>query len=562
MTASDQRPARKLRSAGLTGPNAFATRAMLRAAGVKAEDFGKPVIGIANTWSGAMPCNIHLRDLAARVADGVRAAGGVPLEINTVAVSDAVLAVGGASLISREMIADSIELAATAYAFDAMVAIGGCDKTNPGCVMAMARLNIPAVYLYGGAIAPGRYRGKDVTIQTLAEMSGAFAAGAVTRADMDELVETALPGPGACGGMFTANTMGSAIEVMGLTAANCTSAPAVSGRRGDIAFETGQLILDVLARDVRPRQIITRAALHNAMAVVAAMGGSTNAVLHLLAIAHEAGVRLELEEFQQISDRTPHLGNFTPSGKYNMQDLHQIGGVPVVMQALHRTGLLDGDALTVDGRTLAERLTGVSFPTGQDVIAAPEAPLHPNGGWVILRGDLAPEGAVLKATGTELRRHVGRARVFEDEPAAYAAVMARQIVAGDTMVIRNEGPAGGPGMRETARVTAALVGQGFKDSVALITDGRFSGISHGLAIGHVSPEAAFGGPIALVRDGDEIVVDLDARRIDLNVSPETLASRQAAWRAPPRPASTSVYDKYARNVSSASTGAVTTPARA
>lgn len=562
MTASDQPPARKLRSAGLTGPNAFATRAMLRAAGVQAEDFGKPIIGIANTWSGAMPCNIHLRDLAARVADGVRAAGGVPLEINTVAVSDAVLAVGGASLISREMIADSIELAATAYAFDAMVAIGGCDKTNPGCVMAMARLNIPSVYLYGGAIAPGRYRGKDVTIQTLAEMSGAFAAGAVSRADMDELVETALPGPGACGGMFTANTMGSAIEVMGLTAANCTSAPAVSGRRGDIAFETGQLILDVLARDLRPRQIITRAALHNAMAVVAAMGGSTNAVLHLLAIAHEAGVRLELEEFQQVSDRTPHLGNFTPSGKYNMQDLHQIGGVPVVMQALHGIGLLDGDALTVDGRTLAQRLADVAFPAEQDVIAPPQAPLHPNGGWVILRGDLAPEGAVLKATGTEQRRHVGRARVFEDEPAAYAAVMARQIVAGDTVVIRNEGPSGGPGMRETARVTAALVGQGFKDSVALITDGRFSGISHGLAIGHVSPEAAFGGPIALVRDGDEIVVDLDARRIDLNAPPDVLASRRAEWRPVTRPASTSVYDKYARNVSSASTGAVTTPARA
>lgn len=560
MSATDTPRPPKRRSASLTSPHAYGPRAMLRAAGLTSEDFGKPIIGIANTWSGAMPCNLHLRELSKRVADGIRDAGGVPLEINTIAVSDGVLAVGGASLISREVIADSIELAATAYAFDAMVAIGACDKTNPGCVMAMARLNIPAVYLFGGSIAAGRFRGKDVTIQTVAEMAGALAAGTASEQDMHELVESACPGPGACGGMFTANTMGSAIEVMGLTIANCTSAPAVSSQRRDIAYESGQLVLDVLARNVRPRDVITREALHNAMAVVAAMGGSTNAVLHLLAIAHEAGVKLELEEFQQVSDRTPHLGNFTPSGKYNMQDLHHIGGVPIVMRALHDAGLIHADAMAVDGTTIGARLQDVVIPWDQDVVAPLDAPIHATGGWVVLRGDLAPEGAVLKATGTELRRHVGRARVFEDEPSAYAALLKRQIEAGDTIVIRNEGPAGGPGMRETARVTAALVGQGFKESVALITDGRFSGISHGLAIGHVSPEAALGGPIGLIEEGDIITIDLDARRIDTDVSVEELARRKAAWTPPQREASTSVYAKYARNVGSASMGAVTTAA--
>lgn len=558
MSHTDKPTFPKPRSGALTAPSAWGPRAMLRAAGLTPEDFGKPIIGIANTWSGAMPCNIHLRELSKRVADGIRDAGGVPLEINTIAVSDGVLAVGGASLISREVIADSIELTATAYAFDAMVAIGACDKTNPGCVMAMARLNIPSVYLFGGSIAAGRFRGQDVTIQTLAEMAGSVAAGSATVEDMDELVENVCPGPGACGGMFTANTMGSAIEVMGLTVANCTSAPAISSLRRDIAYETGQLVLDVLARDVRPRDIITREALHNAMAVVAAMGGSTNAVLHLLAIAHEAGVTLELEEFQEVSDRTPHLGNFTPSGKYNMQDLHQIGGVPVVMRALQDAGLMHVAALAVDGKTIGERLEDIVIPTGQDVVAPLDAPIHATGGWVVLRGDLAPEGAVLKATGTELRRHEGRARVFEDEPSAYAALLERKIVAGDTIVIRNEGPAGGPGMRETARVTAALVGQGFKDSVALITDGRFSGISHGLAIGHVSPEAALGGPLALVEEGDRINIDLDLRRIDIDVSADEMARRKTVWKPAPRPVSTSVYAKYARNVGSASIGAVTT----
>jgi len=558
LTMADQTtPLPRPRSRVLTDPSGYGPRAMLHAAGLKDADFGKPIVGIANTWSGAMPCNIHLRELSARVADGIRDAGGVPLEINTVAISDGVLAVGGASLVSRELIADSIELAARAYAFDAMVAIGACDKTNPGCAMAMARLNIPSVYLYGGSIAPGRFRGQDVTIQHVAEMAGALAAGSATQADMDALVAEVCPGPGACGGMFTANTMGSAIEVLGLTLANGTSAPAVSDRRRDIAYRTGQLALQVLAADIKPRDIVTRRSLLNAIAVVASMGGSTNAVLHLLAIAREAGVDLELDEFQRVSDRTPHLGDFTPSGRYVMADLDRVGGVPVVMRALLDAGLLDGAAKAVDGRTLAERLQGVAFPGDQDVIAPAGAPLHATGGWVVLRGDLAPEGAVLKATGTTLRRHEGRARVFDSEPSAYAAFLGNRIVAGDTVIIRNEGPAGGPGMPETARVTAALVGQGFKDTVALVTDGRFSGISHGLAIGHVSPEAARGGPIALVQEGDRIVIDLDARRIDLDVPPDELARRRAAWSPAPRAHSSSVFAKYAKVVASASQGAVT-----
>ena len=552
------RPLPKPRSSALTAPGRFGSRAMLRAAGLKSADFEKPVIGIANTWSGAMPCNLHLRELGQRVADGVRAAGGVPLEINTVAVSDAVLAFGGASLISRELIADSIELAATAYAFDGMVAIGACDKTNPGCAMAMARLNIPSVYLYGGSIRPGRFRGKDVTIQTLAEMSGAYAAGSVTRQDMEELEETALPGPGACGGMFTANTMGSAIEALGLTIANATGAPAISDARRDLAYETGMLAVQTLASDIKPRDVITAVSLRNAIAIVAAMGGSTNAILHLLAIAREAGVDLKLDDFQAVSERTPHLGNFTPSGKYNMADLHGVGGVPVVMRALLDAGLIDGAAVAVDGRTLGERLANVAFPAGQDVVAPTTAPLHATGGWVVFRGNLAPEGAVLKATGTEMRRHVGRARVFESEPSAYQALLQNKVVAGDTIVIRNEGPAGGPGMSETARVTAALVGQGLKGTVSLVTDGRFSGISHGLAIGHVSPEAALGGPLALVEEGDTIVIDLDARRIDLQISDGEFEARRTKWSPRPPRHTSSVFAKYARMVGSASNGAVTT----
>lgn len=555
MNSEDELP--RPRSRVLTNPGRYGSRAMLRAAGLDDSDFKKPIIGIANTWSGAMPCNLHLRGLADVVAEGIRAAGGTPLEINTVAISDGVLARGGASLVSREVIADSIELAATGFAFDAMVTIGACDKTNPGCAMAMARLNIPAVYLYGGSIGPGNFRGKPVTIQDIAEMAGEMATGRTTPDDLDELERVALPGPGACGGMFTANTMACAIESLGLTVANASSAPALSAERKRIAFDSGQLAVDCLKRGVTPRDVITATSLRNAIAVVASMGGSTNAVLHLMAIAREAGIAMELEEFQTVSDQTPHLGDFTPSGPYVMADLHAIGGVPVVQQTLLDAGVLNGAALTVDGRALAERLDGVSRPEDQTVIVSAESPLHATGGWAVLRGGVAPEGSVLKATGTTLRRHVGRARVFESEPDAFRAIYKGQITDGDTIVIRYEGPRGGPGMPETARVTAAVVGQGFKDSVALITDGRFSGLSHGLAVGHVSPEAAVGGPIALIREGDEIVIDLDLRRIDLSVSDGELARRRAEWTAPTVQDKSSVYAKYARLVSSASLGATT-----
>ncbi|PRZ44134.1 dihydroxy-acid dehydratase [Antricoccus suffuscus] len=541
----------------LTAPGRWAPRAMLRGAGFDSDDLAKPIVGIANTWSGAMPCNFHLRDLGEDVARGVRDAGGTPMEINTVAVSDGVLARGGASLISRDVIADSIELAATAYAFDAMVAIGACDKTNPGCVMALARVNIPAVYLYGGSVLPGRFHDRDVSIQTIAEAAGELAAGKATREDLDELERTAIPGPGSCAGMFTANTMGSAIEALGITAANVASAPASSDRRREMAYESGKLAVEALRRGVTPRDLITSESLHNAMTVVASMGGSTNAVLHLLAIAAEAGVELDIDEFQAVSDHTPHIGDFTPSGRYLMADLERIGGLPVVMRELLDAGLLAGDAPTVDGRTLAERLDGVSRPDGQDVVVPASAPLDPTGGWIILRGDLAPEGSVLKATGTTVRRHVGRARVFDSESAAYKAVQGGQIEAGDTIVVRYEGPVGGPGMSETARTTAAVVGRGLKDTVALITDGRFSGISHGIVIGHVAPEAAVGGPIALVQDGDIVTVDLDARRIDLDVTESELEVRRNLWRAPKPDYPMSVFAKYARTVSSASRGAVT-----
>lgn len=547
----------KHRSQVLTGPGRWAPRAMLRGMGLDGDDLARPVIGIANTWSGAMPCNLHLRRIAEAVAAGVRSAGGTPLEFNSVAVSDGVLARGGASLISREVIADSIELASIAYGFDAIVAIGGCDKTNPACAMAMARLNIPAVYLYGGSIASGDFRGKSVTIQSMAEAVGELASGKADEADLEELEQVVCPGAGACAGMFTANTMASAIETLGVSVANVASAPAMSAERVQLAFASGELVMDALRRDVRPRDVITRSSILNAIAVVASMGGSTNAVLHLLAIAAEADVELELEDFQRVSDRTPHIGDFTPSGRYVMADLHAIGGVPAAQRALLDASLLDGSAITVDGSTLADRLEGVELPGGQEVIRMASNPIDPTGGWVVLRGNIAPEGSVLKATGTTVRRHVGHARVFESEPEAYEAIRAGGIAAGDTIVVRNEGPVGGPGMSETVRVTAAVVGLGLKDEIALITDGRFSGLSYGIAVGHVAPEAAVGGAIGLVRDGDVIVIDLDRRTVDMRVDDAVLNARRQERRHRPAEPPASVFAKYASTVSSASTGATT-----
>jgi dihydroxy-acid dehydratase len=547
---------RKARSRALTAPGKAAPRAMLHAVGLDDDALARPIVGIANTWVGATPCNVHLRELAADVARGIQDAGGTPLEFNTVAISDAVLARPGASLISRELIADSIELAATAYGFDALVAIGGCDKTNPACVMAMARLDLPSVYLYGGSIQPGRFQDRDVSIQDLAEAMGAVAAGTMTNDELSELERTACPGAGACGGMFTANTMASAIEALGLTVAGCSGPAAVDPRRRAMAYDSGALAVDVLSRGVRPRDVITPASLRNAIAAVASLGGSTNAVLHLLAIAAEAGVDLDIDTFQAISDRTPHLADLKPAGRYMMVDLDAIGGLPVVLRALLDRGVLDGSATTVDGRSVGERLADVRFPADQDVVFPPSAPLHPSGGWVILRGNLSPEGSVLKVTATGQRRHRGRARVFDGESAAYKAIVTGTIEAGDTIVIRYEGPVGGPGMSETSRVTAAMVGMGLKETVALVTDGRFSGITHGLAVGHVAPEAAVGGPIALVVDGDEIVFDLDGGVLELAVPDDVLAARRASWERPARPVPRGVFAKYARLVGSASRGAV------
>lgn len=549
------------RSRVLTSPGSVGPRTMLRALGLSDEDMARPIIGIANTWSGAMPCNAHLRELAEEVAAGIREAGGTPLEINTVSVSDGILARGGASLISREMIADSIELAATAYAFDAMVTIGACDKTNPGCVMGMMRVNIPSVHLYGGSTPPGCFHGKDVSIQSVAEAAGQHAAGNLSDADLAEIERVAVPERGSCAGMFTANTMASVIEALGLTVPNSAAAPSISAERKSIAHRSGTVVMDALRAGIRPRDVLTVEALENGIATAAAIGGSTNAILHLLAIASEAGVELDIDTFGAVSDRTPRIGDFTPSGKYVMADLHRVGGLPVVLRELLAAGVLHPDAPGVDGRTMAERTGADPLPSGQDVVTTAAEPVEPTGGWIILRGNLAPEGSVLKAPGTKVRRHSGRARVYESERAAYHAVISGEVVEGDTVVIRYEGPVGGPGMSETARVTAAIVGKGFKDTVALITDGRFSGISHGIAIGHVAPEAAVGGTIGLVEDGDRIEIDLDQRTIRLEVSEDELASRRAAWVAPEPKDTGGVFAKYAASVGSASLGAVTTAAR-
>ncbi len=551
---------RKPRSAILTeGLQRAPQRAMLRAIGLTEADWSRPLVGIANTWTEAQPCNFHLRQLAEYVKRGVRDAGGTPLEFNTIAVNDAI-AMGHegmrASLISREVIADSIELTALAYQFDALVIIGGCDKTQPAAVMAMARLNLPGVFLYGGSIPPGEWQGRQVTAQDVIEAVGAVQKGSMRLEELQALECAACPTYGACGGMFTANTMAAAIEAMGLTVPNCAAPVAPSSRRAEIAYETGRAVMQALAQGIRPRDVLTRAALENAIAVVAAMGGSTNAILHLLAIAHEAEVELSLDDFQAISARTPHLADLKPSGRYLMADVDRVGGVPVVMRLLLEAGLLHPDAPTVTGETIGARLAEVSFPEGQDVVHPLHDPVHPTGGFVILRGNLAPEGAVLKVTGTAKRFHRGPARVFDNEEDAFAALSRGDIQPGDVVVVRYEGPKGGPGMREMLSVTAAIVGQGLKDEVALLTDGRFSGATHGLAIGHIAPEAAVGGPLALLQDGDTVVIDVDAGLLQVEASAAELARRRQAW-TPPTPRYThGVFARYARWVASAARGAV------
>jgi dihydroxy-acid dehydratase len=554
---------RKHRSARVTeGVERAPHRAMFRAVGLRDEDLRRPFIGVANTWFEAQPCNHHLQRLAELVKQGIRDAGGTPIEFNAVPANDAIgMGHEGmkASLVSRELIADSIELATVAYQLDALVTIGGCDKTQPACVMAMARLNLPSIYLYGGSVPPGSWRGRAVTIQDVFEAVGAVSRGRMTVEELRELEEVAVPTYGACGGMFTANTMASAFEAMGLTLPNAAAPVAPSRAREELAYETGRAIVRILEAGIRPRDIMTREAFENAIAVAAAMGGSTNLILHLLAIAYEAGVPLTLDDFERVSERTPHLADLKPVGRYVMADIDRIGGVPVVMKALLDAGLLHGDCRTVTGETIAERLAGVTFPENQDVVRPVSQPLHPTGGYVILRGNLAPEGGVLKITGTTKRYHRGPARVFDREEDAFQAVNSGQIRPGDVVVVRYEGPKGGPGMREMLVVTAALVGQGLKDEVALLTDGRFSGATHGLMIGHISPEAAVGGPLALLQDGDIVVIDVDRRTVDVELSEEELARRRAAWTPPPPKYPHGLFAKYARLVSSAAQGAVCIP---
>ncbi len=533
----------------------------MRAIGLTDDDLERPIIGIANTWVEAQPCNYHLREVAQRVKEGVRDAGGTPLEFNTIAVNDA-MAMGHegmkASLISREVIADSIELGVVGYQFDALVTIGGCDKTQPASVMAMARTNLPSIYLYGGSIPPGEWNGKKVTIQDVFEAAGAVSRGTMTVQQLHELECVACPTFGACGGMFTANTMSSAIEALGLTVPNCAAPVAPSGLRMQLAYDTGRAVMKILHSNIRPRDIMTRDAFENAISVVAAMGGSTNAVLHLLAFAYEAGINLTLDDIERVGSRVPELADLKPVGKYVMADVAQVGGVPVVLKLLKEAQLLHADVPTVTGEALGDRLENVTFPTGQDVVHDLANPVRKTGGFAILRGSLAPDGAVLKTTGASRSVHKGPARVFDREEDAYSAIVAKKIVPGDVVIVRYEGPKGGPGMREMLAVTAAIVGQGLKESVALITDGRFSGASHGLMIGHTSPEAQVGGPLALVKEGDIINIEIEKRTITLEVPVEELDLRRRAWRAPAPKYKHGVFAKYAKLVTSASKGAVCT----
>ncbi|MDX6632853.1 MAG: dihydroxy-acid dehydratase [Solirubrobacterales bacterium] len=547
-------------SAVFDGPDRAFARAYMKGIGYDDAALSRPTVGIANTWIEAMPCNFHLRSLAERVKEGVRAAGGTPMEFNTVAISDGItMGTQGmkTSLVSREVIADSIELTARGYQFDAVVALSGCDKTIPGCVMALARLDIPSLMLYGGSILPGRWHGKDVTIQDVFEGIGAHAAGDMSDEDLLDLENHASPGPGACGGQYTANTMACAFEALGISPGGSSMVPAVDPEKGSVAERIGELVMGVLERDLRPSQVITRDSLENAIATVCASGGSTNGVLHLLAVAREAGIELALDDFEEISSRTPLLADLKPAGRFVAADLYRAGGVPLILNRLAEAGSLHEDAITVTGETIGEIAAAAQEEPGQEVVRPLSNPLKPTGGLAILRGNLAPEGAVVKLAGTERTGQTGPARVFESEEACFRAVKDQAIRAGDIIVIRNEGPAGGPGMREMLQVTAALVGEGLGEEVALLTDGRFSGATRGLMAGHIAPEALRGGPIAAIRDGDEIVFDVEARRLDVNLTDEEIAKRIADYRSPAPLYTTGVMAKYANSVSSASEGAIT-----
>ncbi|MCY4567966.1 MAG: dihydroxy-acid dehydratase [Candidatus Poribacteria bacterium] len=553
----------KPRSYAITdGPDRAAARTMLMFGdgGLSPEDLDKPIIGVANTWIEIGPCNFHLRRLAAKVKEGIREAGGTPLEFNTVSISDGItMGTKGmkTSLISREIIADSIELVSIGNMFDAVVALCGCDKTVPGTVMALARLDIPSLTLYGGSIMPGKFQGRDVTIQDVFEAVGQHAEGTITVEELDDLISKGCPGPGACGGQFTANTMATAVEMLGIAPMGSGSVPAVAGDKDQEAYRTGQLVMDMLAADRRPSQIITRKSLENAITSVAATGGSTNGVLHLLAIAHEAQIPLTLEDFHTISQKTPVLADLKPGGQFVATDLYEAGGIPFLAKRLAEAGLLHADELTVTGKSIGEEAGAATETEGQQVVRPADAPLKPTGGFAILRGNLAPDGCVIKLAGQDKTLHRGPARIFDREEDTFAAIKGGEIQPGDVVVIRYEGPTGGPGMREMLGVTAAIVGAGLSEDVALLTDGRFSGATHGFMICHVAPEAAKGGTIAILQEGDEIVIDAKERRLDVELSDAEIQARFEQWTPPEPPYARGVMAKYANSVSSASEGAVT-----
>jgi len=544
----------------LDGPGRAPARAMLKAVGFTDADLSRPLVGVANTWIEVMPCNYHLRRLAEKVKAGIRAAGGTPIEYNTIAVSDGIsMGTEGmkASLISREVIADSVELVARGHLFDAVVALSGCDKTIPGTVMALARLNVPSLMLYGGSIMPGQFQGHNVTIQDVFEAVGRHASGKMTDAELKDLEDHACPGPGACGGQFTANTMAIAFEFLGISPMGMNGVPAMDQRKDEVAFTCGQMVMELLKKDLRPRRIITRKAIENAIAAVATTGGSTNAVLHLLAVARETGVRLTIDDFDKINRKVPLLADLKPGGRFMAADLYAAGGTTLVAKRLLDAGLLHADQPTVTGRTIGEEASQATETPGQQVLRPLANPIKPTGGMVILKGNLASEGCVVKVAGHSMMKFRGPAKVFDREEDAFAAVKARQIKAGDVVVIRYEGPVGGPGMREMLGVTAAIVGEGLGDSVALLTDGRFSGATHGLMAGHVAPEAAKGGPIAALKNGDMIVFDVARRKLDVELSAKEIKARLKKVKQPVARYKSGVMAKYARHVSSASEGAVT-----
>ncbi len=562
--AAPAHPAKRHSSRLTDGPDRAPARAMLKAVGFSDDDLAKPLVGVATTWIETMPCNLNQRRLAESVKAGIMAAGGTPMEFNTIAVADGVsMGTEGmkASLVSREVVADSIELVVRGHLLDGLVCLVGCDKTIPGAAMALARLDVPGLVLYNGTIYPGTYQGRDLTIVSVFEAVGAYRAGKIDADELYAIESAACPGAGACGGQYTANTMATAMEFIGLSPGGLNGIPAEDPAKDDAARRAGEIVMDLVRDDRRPSEIVDRRALENGIASVAATGGSTNGVLHLLALAHEFGIGLDIDDFGAIADRTPLIADMRPGGRFTASDMYDAGGVGLVMRELLREGKLHGDAATVDGRTIAEVADAATETAGQQVVLPIDRPLKPNGGLAILRGSLAPDGCVVKLAGHERLYHRGPARVFESEEDCFEAVKSQRIVPGDVVVIRYEGPAGGPGMREMLGVTAALVGEGLGESVALLTDGRFSGGTHGLMVGHVAPEAALGGPIALVEENDTIVIDVDRRVLELEIDAGEIARRAGRWSPPQLRYRSGVLAKYAALVSSASAGAVTTGPR-